>query len=89
MAKAYRYLIIYTVGDSVVAPLKEQYVKYGKFTSKAMMTHLREESCAKMILLEQDEFKLDRYQQNGTQQCASPTTRNIWMTNNKVKRERR
>ena len=61
VAEACRNLIIYAVGDSAVAPLKERYVKYGRRLPQAIMKHLRDKSCVKMTTMEKDTFKRSKY----------------------------
>ena len=54
-------MIIYAVGDSAVAPLKEIYVKYGRCLPQAMMKHLRDKLCVKMKTMEKDTIKQSKY----------------------------
>ena len=61
VAEAFRDLTIYAVGDSAVAPLKEQYVKYGRFSPQSIMKHLRDNLCVKMTTMEKYTFKQDKY----------------------------
>ena len=61
IAEVCRDLIIYAVGDSAVAHLKERYVKYGRCSPQAMMKHLRGKSCVKMTTMEKDTFKRSKY----------------------------
>ena len=61
VVEACQDLIIYAVGDSAVAPLKERYVKYGHCSPHAMMKHLRENLCVKMTTMEKDTFKQSKY----------------------------
>ena len=64
LAEACRDLIMYTVGDSAVAPLKERYVKYVRCYPQAMMKHLREKLCVKMTIMEKDMFNQSKYLTN-------------------------
>ena len=61
VAEACRYLIIYAVGDSLVEPLKERYVKYGRCSPQAMMKHLRDKYCVKITTMEKDTNKRSKY----------------------------
>ena len=61
VAEACRDVIIYAVGDSAVVPLKERYVKYGRYSPQAIMKHLRNKSCVKTITMEKDTFKQSKY----------------------------
>lgn len=47
-------VIIYAVGDDVLAPLQEDWVEYGNTTCHAMIKHLRDNVCIKMTTVEKE-----------------------------------
>ncbi len=49
---ALKQLILHTMGEDVLAPLKERYVGFGSSTTKAMIKHLHDKMAVKMTTLD-------------------------------------
>jgi hypothetical protein len=70
MQEARKELILYGIGDNVLAPLKKQY-NYNNFrdaTIHSMIKHLREKTAIKMMTSRKYDYKTEGYKSPGIQQ---------------------
>ncbi len=54
-------LILYTIGDNTVAPLKKQYIGFGDTIVLAMIDHLCLKTAIKMTTAQKHKYKTNRY----------------------------
>ena len=59
--EAGKELILYAVGDDVVAPLKKQYIGFGDTTVLQMIDHLRLKTAIRMMTAQKFEYKTNGY----------------------------
>jgi hypothetical protein len=59
--EAGKELILYGVGDDVLAPLKKQYINFGDATIHSMTKHLREKTAIKMTTSQKYNCKTEGY----------------------------
>ncbi len=59
--EAGKELLLYGVGDDVLAPLKKQYINFGDSTIHSMILHLREKMAIKMMTSQKFEYKAEGY----------------------------
>ena len=59
--EAGKELILYAVGDDVLAPLKKQYIGFGDSTILTMLDHLRQKTAIKMTTAQKYEYKTTGY----------------------------
>jgi hypothetical protein len=56
--EAGKELILYSMGDDALAPLKKQYINFGNATIHTMIKHLREKTAIKMTTALPQEVRL-------------------------------
>jgi len=59
--EAGKELLLYGVGDDVLAPLKKHYINFGASTIHSMILHLQEKTAIKMTTLQKFEYKAEGY----------------------------
>ena len=59
--EAGKELLLYGVGDDVLAPLKKQYINFGDATIHSMILHLRKKTAIKMTTSQKFEYKSEGY----------------------------
>ena len=59
--EAGKELILYTVGNDTLAPLKKQYIGFGDSTILMMLDHLRKKTAIKMTTAQKHEYKIAGY----------------------------
>jgi hypothetical protein len=59
--EAGKELLLYGVGDDVLAPLKKQYINFGDATIHSMILHLQEKMAIKMTTSQKFEYKAKGY----------------------------
>jgi hypothetical protein len=59
--EAGRELLLYGIGNDVLAPLKKQYINFGDATIHSMIQHLHEKTAIKMTTSQKFEYKAERY----------------------------
>jgi hypothetical protein len=59
--EAGKELILYGVGDNVLAPLKKQYINFGDATIHSMIKHLCEKTAIKMTTSQKYDYKTEGY----------------------------
>jgi hypothetical protein len=59
--EARKELILYSIGDDVLAPLKKQYINFGDATIHSMIKLLREKTAIKMTTSQKYDYKTEGY----------------------------
>jgi hypothetical protein len=59
--EAGKELILYSVGDDALAPLKKQYINFSDATIHRMIKHLREKTAIKMMTSQKYDYKTEGY----------------------------
>jgi hypothetical protein len=59
--EARKELILYSVGDDALAPLKKQYINFGDATIHSMIKHLHEKTAIKMMTSQKYDYKTEGY----------------------------
>jgi hypothetical protein len=59
--EAGKELLFYGIGYDALAPLKKQYINFGKATIHSMILHLQEKMAIKMTMLQKFEYKAKEY----------------------------
>ena len=61
LQEAGKELLLYGVGDDVLAPKKKQYINFGDSTIHLMILHLREKTAIMMTMSQTFEYKAEGY----------------------------
>ncbi len=59
--EAGKELILHSMGDDVLAPLKKQYINFGDTTLHSMIKHLQDKTAIKMMTSQKHKYKTKGY----------------------------
>jgi hypothetical protein len=59
MQEAGKELILYGIGDNMLAPIKKQHIDFGDATIHSMIKHLREKTAIKMTTSQRYDYKTE------------------------------
>jgi hypothetical protein len=59
--EAGKELLLYSIGNNALAPLKKQHINFGNMTINLMILHLWEKTAIKMTTSQKFEYKVEGY----------------------------